>query len=77
MNTDNNRVVQIKFDLIIPNGMTTERIERLAIDLQNIINENTDDIECVNGVNEVEDRLRNEKISKQEAKCVYCGMFGF
>jgi len=54
MNTDN-RVVQIKFDLIIPNGMTTERIERLAIDLQNIINENTDDIECVNGVNEVED----------------------
>lgn len=54
MNTDN-RVVQIKFDLIIPNGMTTERIERLAIDLQDIINEDTDDIECVNGVNEVED----------------------
>jgi hypothetical protein len=48
MNADDNRVVQIKFDLIIPNGMTTERIEQLAIDLQNIINENTDDIECVN-----------------------------
>ena len=63
MNTDN-RVVQIKFDLIIPNGMTTERIERLAIDLQNIINENTDDIECVNGVNEVEDITEQYKNNK-------------
>lgn len=65
MNADD-RVVQIKFDLVIPNGMTTERIERLAIDLQNIINENAllDDIECVNGVNEVEDITEQYKNNK-------------
>jgi len=54
MNADDNRVVQIKFDLIIPNGMTTERIEQLAIDLQNIINENERRKEFVVGY-EVED----------------------
>lgn len=63
MNTDN-RVVQIKFDLSIPNRITTERIEKLASDLQNIINENTDDIECVNGVNEVEDITEQYKNNK-------------
>jgi hypothetical protein len=58
MNADDNRVVQIKFDLIIPNGMTTERIEQLAIDLQNIINENERRKEFVVGY-EVEDITNN------------------
>ena len=64
MNADDNRVVQIKFDLIIPNRITTERIEELASDLQNIINKYYDSIECVNGVNEVEDITEQYKNNK-------------
>ena len=63
MNADN-RVVQIKFDLSIPNRITTERIEELASDLQNIINKYYDSIECVNGVNEVEDITEQYKNNK-------------
>ena len=63
MNADD-RVVQIKFDLIIPNRITTERIEELASDLQNIINKYYDSIECVNGVNEVEDITEQYKNNK-------------
>lgn len=63
MNADD-RVVQIKFDLIIPNRITTERIEELASDLQNIINKYYESIECVNGVNEVEDITEQYKNNK-------------
>ena len=63
MNADDNRVVQIKFDLIIPNRITTERIEELASAIIEFI-KCYDSIECVNEVNEVEDITEQYKNNK-------------